>query len=112
MEDLERHGKVGLAALRSGMHRNTARRYRDLGKAPSELREARSWRTREDPFVEDWPALKRPHLARLVALGAPRQQILEQHLRRQLRRLGQALRHRRPILHKRVLPPPPRPRPP
>jgi hypothetical protein len=34
MEELERHGKLGLAALRAGMHRNTARRYRDLGRAP------------------------------------------------------------------------------
>jgi hypothetical protein len=58
MEELERQGsKVGLAALRAGMHRNTARRYRDLGKVPSELRQPRSWRTREDPFAEDWPAV-------------------------------------------------------
>lgn len=57
MEELERHGKVGLAALRAGMHRNTASRYRDLGKVPSQLQEPRSWRTREDPFVEDWPAV-------------------------------------------------------
>ena len=57
MEELERDGKVGLAALRAGMHRNTATRYRDLGKLPSELKEPRSWRTREDPFVEDWPAM-------------------------------------------------------
>jgi len=58
MEELERQGsKVGVAALRAGMHRNTARRYRDLGKVPSELRQPRSWRTREDPFAEDWPAV-------------------------------------------------------
>ncbi len=57
MEELERHGKVGLSALRAGLHRNTARRYRDLGKVPSEVKEARSWRTRDDPFAEDWPAV-------------------------------------------------------
>jgi hypothetical protein len=57
MEELERHGKLGLAALRAGLHRNTARRYRDLGKVPSEIREPRSWRTRDDPFAEDWPAV-------------------------------------------------------
>lgn len=57
MEELERHGKVGLAALRAGLHRNTARRYRDLGKVPSEIKEPRSWRTRDDPFAEDWPAV-------------------------------------------------------
>jgi hypothetical protein len=57
MEELERHGKLGLAALRAGLHRNTARRYRDLGRVPSELNAPRAWRTREDPFVEeDWLA--------------------------------------------------------
>lgn len=57
MEELERHGKLGLAALRAGLHRNTARRYRDLGRVPSELA-PRTWRTREDPFVEeDWLAV-------------------------------------------------------
>jgi transposase len=57
MEELERQGKVGVAALRAGMHRNTARRYRDLGKMPSELKQPRSWLTREDEFAEDWPAV-------------------------------------------------------
>jgi hypothetical protein len=55
MDEMSKHGLLGLAALRAGMHRNTARRYVELGKLPSELSEPRSWRTREDPFVEDWP---------------------------------------------------------
>jgi len=57
MEELDRQGKVGVAALRAGMHRNTARRYRDLGKVPSELKQPRSWLTRADEFAEDWPAV-------------------------------------------------------
>jgi hypothetical protein len=57
MEELERQGTIEVAALRSGMHRNTATKYRRLGKLPSELKQPRQWRTREDPFTEDWPAI-------------------------------------------------------
>ena len=54
MEELSKHGKIGKAALRSGMSETTARRYRELGKLPSELKGPRTWRTRPDPFEEDW----------------------------------------------------------
>jgi len=54
MDEMSQHGQKGVSALRSGMHRNTARRYLASGKVPSELREPRSWRTREDPFASDW----------------------------------------------------------
>jgi transposase InsO family protein len=57
MDEMSKHGRVGVAALRAGMHRNTARRYVELGKLPSELSEPRSWRTRPDPFAEDWPGI-------------------------------------------------------
>lgn len=57
MSELSKDGRIGRAALRSGMHRSTARRYRKLGKAPSELKRLRSWRTRPDPFAEDWAEL-------------------------------------------------------
>lgn len=55
MDEMGRHGQLGLAAMRAGMHRNTARRYLVTGKLPSELKAPRDWRTREDPFAEDWP---------------------------------------------------------
>ena len=58
MEEIQKQGGIGLAALRAGMDRKTARKYVRLGKLPSELRQPHIWRTREDPFVEDWPALK------------------------------------------------------
>ena len=51
---MSEHGQLGLAALRSGMHRNTARRYVELGRLPSARKRLRTWRTREDPFAEDW----------------------------------------------------------
>ena len=34
--------------------RKTAARYERLGKLPSELKQARHYRTREDPFADDW----------------------------------------------------------
>ena len=57
MEEMSKHGQVGRAAMRSGMDRKTARKYVASGKLPSEQSVPRSWRTRPDPFVEDWPAL-------------------------------------------------------
>lgn len=57
MDEMSRHGQLGLAAMRAGMHRNTARRYFVAGKLPSELKGPRSWRTREDAFAEDWPEI-------------------------------------------------------
>ena len=54
MEEHTKHGRVDLASLRAGMHRNTGRKYLRAGKVPSELRKPRTWRTREDPFEEDW----------------------------------------------------------
>ncbi len=55
MEEQSKHGKVGLAAMKAGMDRKTASKYIKSGKYPSELPPDRSWRTREDPFAEDWP---------------------------------------------------------
>lgn len=57
MEEIEKHGGMGLAAMRAGMDRKTARKYVRRGKLPSELRKPHSWRTREDPFAEDWARL-------------------------------------------------------
>ena len=58
MGELQHGTGIGVAALRVGLDRKTARKYRDLGKLPSEEKQARTWRTREDPFVEDWPAIE------------------------------------------------------
>lgn len=54
MSEIKKHGQVGLAALRAGMHRNTGRRYLATDRLPSELKSPRTWRTRPDPFAEDW----------------------------------------------------------
>jgi len=46
------------AAAKAGMDEKTARKYRDLGKLPSEVRVERTWRTREDPFAEVWEGVR------------------------------------------------------
>ena len=55
MNEMTQHGKIGKAAMRAAMHRNTARKYLKRGKLPSEMRASRHWRTREAPIAkEDW----------------------------------------------------------
>ncbi len=57
MEEMAKHGRLGLASARAGMDRKTARKYVKEGKFPSELKQERTWRTREDPFEEQWDSL-------------------------------------------------------
>ncbi len=48
-----------VAAVRVGMDAKTARKYRRLGKLPSEVMSMdRNWRTRPDSFGEVWPELE------------------------------------------------------
>ena len=46
------------SACKAGMSEKTARKYLNTGKLPSELKTEHTWRTREDPFEADWPAIK------------------------------------------------------
>ena len=55
MSEYQKHGHVERAALRAGMHRNTASKYLKTGKLSSQMKAPRDWRTRDDPFAEDWP---------------------------------------------------------
>lgn len=56
-----------LAAARAGMSERTARRYERAGKLPSQLKRQHTWRTRQNPFEEDWPWVV-AHLERDPAL--------------------------------------------
>ena len=47
-----------IAASKAGMDPTTARRYLGLGRLPSEMKQDRRWRTREDPFDEVWSAVQ------------------------------------------------------
>lgn len=60
MKYLEEKKTLEVAAVKSGMDEKTARKYRDLGKLPSELKaeRIRTWRTRENPFGEVWEMVK------------------------------------------------------
>jgi len=48
----------GRAAVRTGMDEKTARKYRRLGRLPSEVRMEHHWRTKPDPFADVWPQLE------------------------------------------------------
>ena len=43
------------AAARAGMRPKTARKYEKAGKLPSQLKQPHTWRSRPNPFEEDWP---------------------------------------------------------
>lgn len=43
---------MAVAALKAGMDVKTARKYRRLGKLPSEVHPPHRWRTRADSFAE------------------------------------------------------------
>lgn len=54
MEEMTKHGRIGVAAMKAGMDRTTGRKYVAAGRLPSEMQSPRDWRTREDPFEEHW----------------------------------------------------------
>jgi len=43
-----------IAALKSGMTAKTARKYLKAQKLPSEIAVKHDWRTRKDPYADDW----------------------------------------------------------
>ena len=58
MEEISRHGRIGMASMKAGMDRKTARKYVAAGTLPSAMITERDWRTREDPFAEHWPEVE------------------------------------------------------
>ena len=55
MSLLQTERSLQVSADKAGMDRETARKYRKLGKLPSEVRPDHDWRTRANPFAEVWP---------------------------------------------------------
>jgi transposase len=55
--EMAKTSNIGVSALRAGMHRNTATKYLTTNDLPSEQKQPRSWRTRQDPFEEVWPSI-------------------------------------------------------
>jgi hypothetical protein len=54
MKEFGKHGNKSKAAMKADMDRKTAAKYIAAGKLPSQMKEPRDWRTRKDPFAEDW----------------------------------------------------------
>jgi adenylosuccinate synthase len=44
-----------IAAARAGIGERTARKYERAAALPSQLKRPHGWKTRTDPFEEDWP---------------------------------------------------------
>ena len=55
MEEYSKTNNLTKSALRADMDRKTARKYVKAGKLPSEMKKPHDWRTRKDPFADDWP---------------------------------------------------------
>jgi hypothetical protein len=59
MEEYNKHGIIKTASMMSGMDRKTGSKYIKSGVLPSDIASGlRCYRTREDPFEEDWPTVK------------------------------------------------------
>jgi hypothetical protein len=56
--NLNQGASLAMAAMKGGMDRKTARKFRDLGQLPSEAKTEHTWRTRPDPLSQVWPALE------------------------------------------------------
>jgi transposase len=54
MKHYHTSGEVGLAAMKAGMHRETARGYLAARSGPAVLAKAHTWRTRPDPLEALW----------------------------------------------------------
>ena len=55
MKLVNKEQRLQTAAAKAGMSEKTARKYRRLSRLPSQVKTIHDWRTREDPFQEDWP---------------------------------------------------------
>ena len=49
---------VSIAAMKTGMCTNTAKKYLESSISPSQMQKSHTWRTRNDPFEEVWDELE------------------------------------------------------
>ncbi len=54
LEERRKGASQKLAAARTGMSERTARKYEHAGQLPSQLKQPRQHRTRQNPFADDW----------------------------------------------------------
>ena len=87
-----------LAAAKAGMDRKTARDYLKDPRLPSERKEDRTWRTRADPFGEEWEKIREqiatnPGLEARTLFEALQRQYPGRFAAGQLRTLQRRLKH-------------------
>jgi predicted site-specific integrase-resolvase len=58
MRRIQTEKSLAVAAAKAGMSEKTARKYRNSGKLPGEVRPSHTWRTRLDPFEEVWAEVR------------------------------------------------------
>ena len=58
MKLLQSEETLAVAAAKAGMDEKTARKWRDAGQLPSQVKSEHTWRTRPDSFEDVWPELK------------------------------------------------------
>lgn len=81
IDQMNKHGAIGRAAMKAGMDRKTARSYLDAGTLPSTMHKPRTWRTRHDPFdaqsgridqlLREQPTLEAKTLFEILCLEFP-----------------------------------------
>ena len=59
MNEHQLNGATGDAAMKAGMHRQTARKYLATDLGPQSGAQPHTWRTRPDPLAEIWPEAER-----------------------------------------------------
>jgi hypothetical protein len=95
--NLDQGASLCKAAMKAGMDRKTADKYRDLGQLPSETCTPHTWRTRPDPLVEVWPVLaemlqREPTLQAKTLLEWLQRQYADQNWQPQRRTLERRVR--------------------
>jgi hypothetical protein len=58
MKLIQSEETLSIAAAKSGMDEKTARKYRNLGRLPSQCQPVHSWQNRPDPFAEHWQEIQ------------------------------------------------------
>jgi hypothetical protein len=57
MKLIQQEPSLATAAAKAGMDEQTARKYRELGKLPSQTKPERTWKTRKDAVASVWPEI-------------------------------------------------------
>ena len=98
MEEFTKCHRVGMASMKAGMDRKTGRKFIRSGKLPSDGLSERAYRTRQDPFAEDWPQLEgmlmaAPELEAKALLEWLQEQRPQQYQPGQVRTLQRRIKH-------------------